>query len=352
MFDTSSTTRPTARAATSVAARTTTHTPMDDDTARPSPADDAFAGRVVVLGAGQVARHLVDELHSRGVRPLVLSRSGTELADADHAVVDVADTDALTTALDGASLVISTAQPAYHRWVEEFPALQASIVEAVGRRDARLVVLENLYAYGPVDGPVSEQHPLVGHSRKGTVRAEMSRDLVAAHQAGRVRAAAVRASDFFGPHARLSTAGERMIEPLLAGKPAEVLGDPAARRSLAFLPDVAAALVTVGASDTGPGRAWHAPHAPAVTSAELVSMLAAELGVEPRIRAMPRWQMRLAGLFVKPAKEFVELWYEFERDHLVDDTDIRDVFGLDHTPLPAAVAATAAWYRAEADGSR
>lgn len=312
-----------------------------------TPAHDAFDGRVAVIGGGQVAHHLVDELHSRGVTPVVLTRSGTRLDDADAGVVDANDTAALTRALDGASLVISTAQPAYHRWAEEFPALQQSIVHAAGTVGARLCVLDNLYGYGVVEGPLHEGLPLDATTRKGRVRARMTHDLFRAHERGEVRASVVRAADFFGPHARATAYGERLVEPLLRGKGGEILGDPDARHSVAFLPDLAQALVAVGASDAGLGRAWHAPHAPAVTQRELLERIATAARVEPKATVIARWQMRLAGLVMKPAREIVELWPEFTHDLVVDDTDIRRTFGLEHTPLDAAVAATVAWYRRE-----
>ncbi len=307
--------------------------------------DRALDGRVVVLGAGQVSHHIVAELHSRGVRPTVVSRSGTELDDADATTADANDPTALTAALDGASLVISTAQPAYHRWPEEFPALQRSIVEACAANDARLVVLDNVYAYGTPGTPMTETTPFSATDRKGRTRAAMATELLEAHRAGHVWTTAVRASDFIGPHARLTAYGERFVEPLLVGKAAEVLGDPDRLHSVAFLPDVAQALVTVGLSDAAGGRAWHAPHAPAVSQRQLVELVADAAGSGAKLRRMRRWQLSLVGRFLPAAGEVAEMWHEFMTDHVVDDSAIRDAFGLDATPLERVAAATVAWFR-------
>jgi hypothetical protein len=43
---------------------------------------------------------------------------------------------------------------------------------------------------------------------------------MAAHEAGRVRAAIGRGSDFFGPHAHQSTLGDRVFARALTGRPA------------------------------------------------------------------------------------------------------------------------------------
>ena len=77
--------------------------------------------------------------------------------------------------------------PHYHRWAEEFPPLQDAVVDAASAAGARLVVLENLYMYGPTGGaPMTESTPLHPTSTKSAVRARMSDELIDAHRAGRV----------------------------------------------------------------------------------------------------------------------------------------------------------------------
>ena len=74
------------------------------------------------------------------------------------------------------------------------------VLAAAERTGALLVTLENLYGYGPTGGgPITEDLPLAADTVKGRTRAAMSRELLAAADAGRVRIAIGRASDFFGP---------------------------------------------------------------------------------------------------------------------------------------------------------
>ena len=49
--------------------------------------------------------------------------------------------------------------PHYHRWADEFPPLQAAVVDAAGAAGARLVVLKNLYMYGPTGGAPMTESP-------------------------------------------------------------------------------------------------------------------------------------------------------------------------------------------------
>lgn len=300
----------------------------------------------VVLGAGPVGRAVTQRLAARGARPAVLTRRGTDVVGGRPLAVDVTDRDALAGALAGADVVFQCAQPAYHRWVEEFPPFQQHVVDACERAGAVLVVVENLYGYGPSESPFTEGTPMRPTTRKGTVRAQMWDDLQAAHAAGRIRTAAVRASDFFGPGVLLSSFGERFFGPLVAGKPAGVLGDPDTRHSVTYVPDLAEALVRVAEQPAAWGRAWHAPTAPAVTQRELVALAARAASVAPRLRVVRPWMLRLAGLFQPGAKEMIEMLYEFDRDFVVDSSAFERAFGVAPTPLTDSVAATVAAFAA------
>jgi nucleoside-diphosphate-sugar epimerase len=87
----------------------------------------------------------------------------------------------------------------YTQWPERFPTLQRGVL-AAERTGARLVVLENLYGYGPTGGkPMTEDLPVAATTVKGRTRAAMTGELLAAVRAGRVRLTIGRPSDFFGP---------------------------------------------------------------------------------------------------------------------------------------------------------
>src|SRR6056297_317366 len=240
--------------------------------------------RHVVLGAGPVGRAVAARLTRDGERPVVVTRSGTSVPGADTRSADVTDPAAATRALADAAVVYQCAQPEYHRWPQEFPALQSAVVDAAAAAGAVVVVADNLYAYGPVTAPMREDLPLAATTRKGATRADMWRELAAAHEAGRVRAVAARAADFFGPHVDGSSVGSRFFEALLAGKPVEVLGDPDTRHTVTYVPDLAEAMVRLGGAEDAWGRPWHVPNAPTVTQRELVRLAGEVAGVTSRVR--------------------------------------------------------------------
>ena len=309
----------------------------------PSPSNQ---GRHVVVGAGPVGRAVVAELIDHGVRPVVVTRSGTPVEGADAVRADVSEPDEAKRALADAGVVYQCSQPEYHRWPEEFPQLQTSILVGAEQAGAVLVAVENLYAYGPVHGPLHESLPLVATTRKGRVRGQMWQQLESAHRDGRVRTTAARASDFYGPGVLGSAFGERFFPQVLAGKPVDIVGQPERRHSATYVPDLARALVRLGSEPAAWGRAWHVPNAPAVPTAEIVRIAARLAGTSARPRRMPTWKLRLGGLFIPAARETVEMLYEFEEDFVVDDSAYRRAFGGDATPLETGLQATLAWYRA------
>ena len=296
--------------------------------------------RHVVLGSGPVGRAVVADLVGQGIAPTVVTRSGTSVSGANTRRADITDPDQLATAVDGADVVYQCAQPAYHRWQEEFPTLQAGVIDAVATSGSLLVVVENLYGYGPVDGELTDDLPLRADTKKGAVRARMYLDLVEAHQAGRIRMVVARASDFFGPHVDGSAFGERFISQVTAGKKVDLLGDPEALHSVTFVPDLAATMVRLASAPESWGRAWHVPNAPAVTQREFVEIAARAAGTRPTIRRVARWQLRALGMFSAPMRETIEMAYEFEHDFVVDSSDYADHFGDHSTPLADAIAVT------------
>jgi nucleoside-diphosphate-sugar epimerase len=116
---------------------------------------------------------------------------------------DAADRAQAARAAAGAAVIYHCASPPYTQWPALFPALTGSILGAAESSGAKLVFADNLYAYGPVDGPLREDLPAVAHGPKGKIRAGMAAQLLAAHRDGQAEVVIGRASDYYGPRDRL-----------------------------------------------------------------------------------------------------------------------------------------------------
>lgn len=305
----------------------------------------------VVFGSGAIGRAIADELIARGKTVRMVNRSGKmEAAPVGVEVVaaDLRDSAQVREIAQGAAVVYQSAQPAYHQWPEKFPALQNAIIEGLTGSGAKLVLVENLYMYGETSGvPMTEDMPHNAHTRKGKTRSEMSRTAFEAHKAGKLRVTAGRGADFFGPWGLSTSAmGERTFYPMLAGKPASLVGNIDVPHSHTYTKDFGKALVILGERDEADGQAWHVPNDnPRVSQREMVEMIAAEMGIAPKMSAMGKLMMWFGGLFIPEAKESVEMMYEFEQPFIVDSSRFENTFGMKATPMKEAIKETVAWYR-------
>lgn len=305
----------------------------------------------VIVGAGTignaVARMLADGGHS--VRMVTRSGSGPVHPAVERLAADAADAARLTELTRGAAVLYNCANPPYHRWNTDWPPLAAALLTAAEHADAVLVTMGNVYGYGPVDAPMTEDTPLrSAPGTKGAVRNRMWLDALAAHEAGRVRVTEARASDFYGPGIR-STGhlGEQFVPRLLAGRrPRLMQGDLDAPHSFTHVDDVARTLVTLGADDRAWGRPWHVPTDRAVPVREIATRLARIAGVpDPGVQVLPRFAVRLGGLAVPFLRELPEVRYQFAEPFVLDSSAARATFGLTPTPLDDGLAQTVAWWR-------
>jgi nucleoside-diphosphate-sugar epimerase len=308
------------------------------------------APRHVIFGTGAIGLATMDALRARGEQVRMVNRSGSAPVPDDVEVIggDAGDPAFCIAVTQGAQVLYQTLNPPYHLWEEQFPTLQAGVLAAAQNQGARLVSVENVYMYGRPNGrPLTENRAHDAHTRKGRLRSAMSRDLIAAHQAGRVEVAIGRASDYFGPRGGAqSNLGDRVFPAALAGKTATVLGDPDQPHTYTFIPDIGQGLAILGEHPDAPGRAWHLPNDPATrTTRELVD-LAFRLSGQPRTRLRQAHPLLLRALAVTnpTIREILEMQYQFDEPFIVDSTAFTSRLGMPATPLSDAVERTLATY--------
>jgi len=302
----------------------------------------------VVFGTGPVGLAVMDELVSKGKRVQMVNRSGrADVAEGVEIVGgDAADPTFAREVSVGASIVYFALNPPYDKWPELFPPLQAGVLEGASSAGAKLVAVENLYIYGTTGGrPITEDLPYAPNTRKGTVRARMSEELIEAHKSGKVRVAVGRASDFFGPRVLTSAAGEQVFGRAVAGKSAQVAGDPDQPHTYTYAPDIGRGLVVLGEREEALGRAWHLPSSETVTTRRFVETIFEEVGKPARVQVAPKILLRAMGLFNPPLRETIEILYEFEEPFVVDHSAFERTFGMHATPLRDAIRETVRWYR-------
>ncbi len=288
----------------------------------------------VVVGAGPVGSAIIEHLLQRGEEVVVVTRSGTAVGSAQTATADAADADRLAALCDGATAVYNCVNPPYHRWREVWPAVSASLIGAAERSGAVLATTGNLYPYGPVKGPMSEGLPDAGTGIKAQVRARMSREAFAAHEAGRIRTVEVRGSDYLGGNSYLEAA---VTPALRKGRTAWVPADLDAPHTFTNVHDVARTLVAAVDDPSSWGRTWHVPSADPVTMRDIAGIAARELGVRAKVRSLPYAAVWAAGAVNPFIKELRETQYQFRAPYVLDSSAAQEHFDIVPTPLEESV---------------
>jgi nucleoside-diphosphate-sugar epimerase len=299
--------------------------------------------RHVVIGAGPIGTGVARLLADQGEQVRIVTRSGSGPSHPaiERVAADAADTARLRELTSGAVALYNCVNPPYHRWPTDWPPIAAAMLSAAEASGAVLAITGNLYGYGPVRGPMTEDTPLAATTRKGRVRVQMWQDALAAHNAGRVRVTEVRASDYIGAGAQ--SVFTAVILPAMAkGRTARVPGDIDLPHSFTYTGDVARMLVTAARDERTWGKAWHVPTNPALSIRELAQRsfrVSGQPGV--KVASLPRSALRLVAPFNPFVRELLEMDYQFRAPFVLDSSAATRTFGLTPTDLDEVLSEVA-----------
>jgi nucleoside-diphosphate-sugar epimerase len=301
----------------------------------------------VIFGAGQVGPFLARTLVAAGKSVRVVRRSAATLGlqGAEQTRADASDPAAVADAARGATVVYHCMNPAYSTavWAAELPRIQTNLVAACRKEQARLVLLDNLYALGKPGGkPLSDATPPAPCSRKGRIRARLHLELENSVRRGEVRAVTGRASDFYGPGGVWTQFADRFWKPALAGRRVAMLPNLDQPHTYHFIPDVAAGLAALGQDPAAEGT-YMLPCRPAVTTRQLVARIAAVLGRPITVVRISPLRVALLAIGMPILHEMKEMAYQWEEPFVVDDAKFRSRYGDLSTPDEAAAKATIEW---------
>jgi nucleoside-diphosphate-sugar epimerase len=305
---------------------------------------------ITILGAGGVIANEVASILAAEKKPFrLVSRTGRTADGATEAVAaDLADREQTIRAVTGSETVLLLAGLKYdHKvWAATWPKIMANTIEACRRAGAKLLFFDNVYMYGRVSGPMTEETPFNPCSRKGEVRAQIATTLLEAMRSGAVTAIIARAPDFYGPRTTNAVPNNLVFDPYSKKQKAQCLVNDAVPHSLIYTPDAARGVMTLLGSDTAWNQTWHLPTTPQPpTGAELIRTIAEAMGVAPQYRVLNRPMVRVFGWINPLVGEVYEMLYQNDSPYLFDSSKYARAFGFEGTPYAEGVRATAAWYR-------
>ncbi len=305
---------------------------------------------VTVLGAsGGIGTAVVEELAQRGHDVTAASRTALDRPwrrGVRVRATDLRNGSQAAAACRDAEVVVMAAQVPYSRWRTELGPLVDAAVRAAADAGARFVMADNLYAYGSPGTPISEATPEGATTRKGRLRAELGRRLLAAHTSGRLPVAIGRFSDYYGPNGRNSLVFQLGVQPALAGRAARafIRGDQA--HTFHHLPDAARGFATLVEQPAADGNIWILPAADAITQQQLYLLLGEVLGIRLRIGRVTPGMLWLAGWIDREMREAREVVPQFARPYVTDPSRFVAAFGpIEVTGHREALETTVAWAR-------
>jgi nucleoside-diphosphate-sugar epimerase len=294
--------------------------------------------RHIVLGTGVVGRETAEALRSGGNQVTVTSRTPEPREGIATVAADLRDAASANRVMEAADVAYFTVGLPYRTkvWRRDFPVILANTIEACITSGVHLVYFDNVYAYGKVDGPMTEATPIRPSSAKGEIRAGLLRMLEAGRERG-LDYTVGRSADFYGPGATTSSFNMMALDRVAAGQDPTWLIDKDQPHSMTYTRDIGTALATLGTDPRARGQVWHLPTAPARTGEEYLAMAS---GRALRHRVMSLATMRVGALFVPIARESLELSYQNASPYVFDSSRYEATFGVTATPYPIGITQT------------
>ena len=260
---------------------------------------------------------------------------------------DFSDPAQIYKAIEGSEICYVTAGFDYNIkvWREKWPPFIKSVVDACIQNHTRLVFFDNVYALDKDEVKhITEESVINPASKKGEVRAMVDMMILEQIEKGKLEAIIARAPDFFGPiKAQNSLLMNLVYSNLAKGKAAKWFCNADVVHTMGYTPDLAKATALLGNTPDAYNQIWNLPvDMNSMTGREWVKLFADEMNAPDKVQVLPRWSLRLVGLFVPILKEMTEMMYQFDRPYNFDSSKFINRFEFSPTINKEAVRQTIA----------
>ena len=303
--------------------------------------------KALVLGAtGGMGYALVRELVDRGVKVVAFSRRKEKLAILYQyeSKVTIFSGDALVEkdvieAADGVDVIFHAVSFPYQEWEDKHPLCIEIIVRAAEIHQAKIALVDNIYAYGRQSKIVNENTKKEPHTKKGKIRLAKENRLKISNAPCLI----VHMPDLYGPNAENTNLHETLKNVVL-NKTANFIGDMKMAREFIFTMDGAKAMVELASQEDTYNQNWNIPSAHPITGEEIIEILRKEVGYKKSIRTVSKTTLRLIGIFQPFMREMVEMMYLTEDPIILDGKKYEAKIGpVPKTPYKEGIQSTLNW---------
>ena len=289
-----------------------------------------------ILGAGgPVANALTHELMNANETIRLVSRKPVNIngKNITWQKADLLNYDEVLSAAEGSAIIYLVSGLVYDKdiWKVQWLVIMKNVINVTKATGARLIFFDNVYMYGLVNGPMTEETPYKPSSVKGSIRAGIANMLMDEVKAGNINATIARAPDFYGTDSTNSVFDMMLLSKYAAGQSAQWIGDANKKHSFIYMPDAGKAVFLLGQNPDSGNQVWHLPTAPAITGKQLINMAANIYQVKPKYMGIPKFMLWLIGLFQKVVMGTVEMYYQYDHDYVFDSSKFEKAFNFKPT---------------------
>lgn len=294
-----------------------------------------------ILGAGgPVSNALTTELLKLNFHVRLVSRRKLESSgSAQWVKADLLDYAQVLQAVQGSAVIYMCAGLRYDKkvWATEWPRIMQNLIDATQATGARLIFFDNVYMYGQVSGPMTENTPYQPTSVKGEIRARIAEKLMAEAKAGNIQATIARAADFYGSESLNSFFDSMVLAKYAQKSKAMWLGNPDSKHTFTYVPDAGKAMVLLGQHPEADNQVWHVPSAPALSGREFIQLAATAFNTPSKFLAVNKMMLQILGLFNRSIKESVELYYQYQYDYVFSSEKFEQAFQVQPTSYASGI---------------
>ncbi|MCZ0702944.1 nucleoside-diphosphate-sugar epimerase [Natronobacillus azotifigens] len=305
--------------------------------------------KALVLGAtGGIGYALVQALLEKNIAVIAFGRGEEKLEryfgnKVKMVVGDVLQEADVMRAAEGVDVIFHAVNFPYQHWMEKHPICLQHVIHAAKSKKTKVVLIDNIYAYGKQTRKVSEQETKEPHTKKGKIRLDLESKL----KASGVPSLIVHLPDFYGPYA-YNTILHETLKNVAINKKANFVGPLNVAREFVFTPDAAKIIVQLSQHDDAYDQNWNIPAIHSITGAELVKILREETDYRKKIRPISKTMIRFIGFFQPYMKEVVEMMYLTEEPVILNGEKLQKQMGeIPFTSYRNGLIETIEWIKQE-----
>lgn len=233
----------------------------------------------------------------------------------------------------------------YEHWASFMPPATQQVIEAAEQARATLLFPGNNYNFGNVRQPISELTPFNPCSPLGVVRVELEKMLKAAADRGAARVIILRLAEVWGPNV-MNKGVAPIFDKALAGKAIPWFIRTDIPQQWVYNLDAGRIFYALSQREGSRNfEVFNYGGATVPTMRSWMEQIARQADAPFREKVMPKWMMRLLGLFILVVREVNSLAYKYENSILLDDRKLYAILpDFQATPMERAIDEALHWY--------